>query len=92
VDGERWEQRLLNVGHHTNTLPEKLRMEREKDTKNKRTEEEKTNPSVEVLEEALVITFKKHAVPKFNVVSQIEVHAMLCIPRTAQLKPGGRLT
>jgi hypothetical protein len=83
---------MLDAGHHTNTLPEKLRIEREKDTKSKRTVEEKTNPAVEDLEEALVVTFKKHAVAKFIVVSQIEAHTMLCIPRAGQLKPGGRLT
>ncbi len=41
---------MLDGGHYTKTLLDKLKKESEKANVSRRTEEEKTNPSVEVLE------------------------------------------
>jgi hypothetical protein len=49
-DNEEWEQSLQDGGNYTKTLLDKLKKERENVKRSRRTEEEKTNPSVEVLE------------------------------------------
>ncbi len=48
-DNEEWEHSLQDGGNYTKTLLDKLK-ERENVKRSRRTEEEKTNPSVEVLE------------------------------------------
>ncbi len=49
-DNEEWEQSLQDGGNYTKTLLDKLKKERENVKRSRRTEEEKTNPSFEVLE------------------------------------------
>ena len=49
-DNEEWEQSLQDGGNYTKTLLDKLKKERENVKRSRRTEEEKTNPSVQVLE------------------------------------------
>jgi hypothetical protein len=87
-DNKEWEQRRLDGGHYTKTFLDKLKKEREKANKSRRTEEERPIPLLEFLS----LTFKKHAMDMYNVVSYIEARAMLCIPRAAQWTPGSRLT
>ncbi len=67
---------MWDGGHCTKTLLDKLRKERENAKRSRRTEEEKANPSVGVLE-ACFPRHQKRAMAKCNVVSQIEASAMV---------------
>jgi hypothetical protein len=49
-DNEEWEQRMRDGGNYTKTLLDELKKERENAKRSGRTEEEKTDPSVGVLE------------------------------------------
>jgi hypothetical protein len=45
-------------------LLDKLKKEGEKAEKSRKTEEEKTNPTVEFLRQVVVLAFKKHVIAK----------------------------
>ncbi len=70
------------------TTPEP-RKEREKENKCRGTEEDKSDNSVEVHEPSCDPYLQEAC---HGQVSEIEASAMLCIPRAAQLTPGGMLT
>jgi hypothetical protein len=93
-DDEEWEKRLLDGGQYTRTQQDKIKMDKEKDRKRRSTGEKKTSEIVllDFMRQVVLLTVKKHHVPKGKVVSQADACSVLGHLRATQLKPGGKLT
>jgi hypothetical protein len=76
-------KRLLDVGQYMKTQQDKMKKDREKDRQRRRMEEKKTSeiPLLDFMRQVVLLTVKKHGVPKGKVVSQADACSVLGLPR-----------